>query len=108
MSTVDQLTPWIVAGGIVALLILWLVVRGARRRAVKATQVVTRMGGNAGRALVTTLVIGGAQWFLLTHNSDPRMWAAVLGLPALFAAASLVRMFTSAHHVPAKSKGGRR
>lgn len=105
---VDQLTPWLVAGGIVALLILWTVVRGARRRAAKATKVVIRMGGNAGRALVATLVIGGLQWFLLAHNSDPRMWAAVLGVPALFAAAQFVRMFTSTHHIPAKSKGGRR
>lgn len=104
----SQYTPWIVAIGVLSLLIIWLFVRGARRRAEKATRVVTRMGGNFGRALVTTVVIGGVQWLVLAHTTDPRTWAAVLGFPALFAAAQLVRMFASTHEVAAKSKGGHR
>ena len=52
------------------------------------------MGGNLGRALGTTVVIVGVQWAVLTYTDDPRSWAVVLGVPALFAGSAVARMFS--------------
>jgi uncharacterized oligopeptide transporter (OPT) family protein len=82
--------------------------RGAYKVA-RHSQEVTRMGGNLGRALGTTVVIVGVQWAVVSFTSDPRAWGVALGVPALFAGAALARMFsvtevlhTTDHH------GGRR
>lgn len=103
-----QVNPWLIGLGVFALLCMWLTVRGARRRSATATRTVTRMGGNTVRALVTAAVIGGTQWAVLTNTTDPRVWAAVLGVPAFLAAALLVRLLTTTHEIHPTSKGGKR
>ncbi len=67
--------------------------RGAYRVA-RQTQEVTRMGGNLGRALGTTVVIVGIQWAVVSFTTDPRAWGVALGVPALFAGSAIARMFS--------------
>src|SRR5918997_2019064 len=69
---------------------------GARSgyRVARHSQQVTRMGGNLGRALGTSVVIVGVQWAVVSLTTDPRAWGVVLGVPALFAGAAVARMFT--------------
>jgi uncharacterized oligopeptide transporter (OPT) family protein len=69
---------------------------GARSayRVARRTQEVTRMGGNLGRALGTTVVIVGVQWAVVSLTTDPRAWGVALGVPALFAGAAIARMFS--------------
>jgi hypothetical protein len=83
--------------------------RGAYRVA-RQTQEVTRMSGNLGRALGSGVVIVAVQWVVVSLTADPRAWAVALGVPALFAGASVARMFsvTELVHSPATRKGGRR
>jgi hypothetical protein len=67
--------------------------RGAYKVA-RQSQEITRMGGNLGRALGTTVVIVGVQWAVVTFTTDPRAWAVALGVPALFAGSAIARMFS--------------
>jgi uncharacterized oligopeptide transporter (OPT) family protein len=80
--------------------------RGAYRVA-RQTQEVTRMGGNLGRALGTTVVIVGVQWAVVAFTSDPRAWGVALGVPALFAGSAIARMFSVTELVHG-SRGTRR
>ena len=82
--------------------------RGAYNVA-RQTQEVTRMGGNLGRALGTTVVIVGIQWAVVAFTTDPRAWGVALGVPALFAGSAIARMFSVTeivHHT--NSRGTRR
>jgi hypothetical protein len=83
--------------------------RGAYRVA-RHTQEVTRMSGNLARALGSGAVIVAAQWAVISWTTDPRAWAVALGVPALFAGASVARMFsvTELAHSPSTGKGARR
>ena len=84
---------------------------GARSgyRVARHSQQVTRMGGNLGRALGTSVVIVGAQWAVVRFTTDPRAWGVVFGVPALFAGAAIARLLsvTELIHAPER-KGGRR
>jgi len=73
------------------------------------TQEVTRMGGNLTRALGTTAVIVAMQWAVVSFTSDPRAWGVALGVPALFAGASIARLFsvTEIIHTPTRRRGRR-
>ncbi|HEV7453578.1 MAG TPA: hypothetical protein VGO16_19825 [Pseudonocardiaceae bacterium] len=81
--------------------------RGAYKVA-RQTQEVTRMGGNLGRALGTTVVIVGIQWAVVTFTSDWRAWGVALGVPALFAGSVIARMFSVTEIVHGSSRGARR
>jgi hypothetical protein len=65
--------------------------------------------GNLLRALSTSAVIVAVQWAVVFFTSDPRAWAVALGVPALFAGASIARMFsvTEIIHPPAQKRGRR-
>lgn len=80
--------------------------RGAYKVA-RQTQEVTRMGGNLGRALGTTVVIVGVQWAVVVFTSDWRAWGVALGVPALFAGSVIARMF-SVTEILHDGKGARR
>jgi hypothetical protein len=82
--------------------------RGAYKVA-RQTQEVTRIGGNLGRALGTTVVIVGVQWAVVAYTDDFRAWGVALGVPALFAGSAIARMFsvTEIVHTPG-GKGARR
>ena len=84
---------------------------GARSayRVARHTQEVTRMGGNLGRALGSTVVIVGVQWAVVSLTTDPRAWGVALGVPALFAGAAIARMFSVTEILRTTDrKGGRR
>ena len=82
--------------------------RGGYRMA-RHSQEVTRMGGNLGRALGTTVVIVAIQWAVVSFTTDPRAWSVALGLPALFAGAAVARMFSVTEILHTTDhRGGRR
>lgn len=83
---------------------------GARtgRKAERATREITRIGGNAGRALVIAAVIVAAQWAVVAWWPTPLALGIALGLPALFAGTTLARLLavtTLVQTVP--TRGGR-
>jgi hypothetical protein len=84
---------------------------GARsgHRLARHSQEVTRMGGNLLRALSTSAVIVAVQWVVVFFTTDPRAWAVALGVPALFAGASIARLFsvTEIIHPPTQKRGRR-
>jgi uncharacterized oligopeptide transporter (OPT) family protein len=93
----SQVDPVLVVVVAMAGLGLLAAFRSGARSAYKAgrrTQEVTRMGGNLGRALGTTVVIVGLQWAVVSLTTDPRAWGVALGVPALFAGAAIARMFS--------------
>lgn len=78
-------------------------------RVARHSQQVTRMGGNLGRALGTSVVIVGVQWAVVSLTTDPRAWGVVFGVPALFAGAAIARLFSVTEFLHARErKGGRR
>lgn len=108
-SHIDPLFVVLVAlAGLGALVAFRSGARGGFRMA-RQSQHVTRMGGNLGRALGTTVVIVGVQWAVVSFTTDPRAWGVVFGVPALFAGAAIARMFsvTELIHAPER-KGARR
>jgi hypothetical protein len=74
----------------------------------RRTQEVTRMGGNLGRALGTTVVIIGVQWAVVSVTADPRAWGVVFGVPALFAGTAIARMFSVTELVREPDRKGNR
>lgn len=108
MNQTVALVVLLVLAGLGALAAFRSGARGAYKVA-RQTQEVTRMGGNLGRALGTTVVIVGIQWLVIAYTADPRAWGVVLGVPALFAGSAIARMFsvTEILHTPAV-RGGRR
>ena len=108
MNQTVALVVLLVLAGLGALAAFRSGARGAYRVA-RQTQEVTRMGGNLGRALGTTVVIVGIQWLVIAYTADPRAWGVVLGVPALFAGSAIARMFsvTEILHTPS-GRGGRR
>ena len=93
-SPIDPLVVVLVAlAGLGALAAFRSGARGAYKVA-RQTQQVTRMGGNLGRALGTTVVIVGMQWAVVSFTADWRAWGVALGVPALFAGAAIARMFS--------------
>jgi hypothetical protein len=85
---------------------------GARsgHRLARHSQEVTRMGGNLLRALGTAVFIAAVQWAVVVFTSDPRAWAVVLGVPALFAGSTIAQMFsiTEIIHLNTHRRRGRR
>ena len=92
-SSAPLLVVLVTLAGLGALVAFRSGARGAYRVA-RQTQEVTRMGGNLGRALGTTVVIVGVQWAVVSLTTDWRAWAVALGVPALFAGAAIARMFS--------------
>ena len=78
---------------------------GARSayRVARHSQEVTRMGGNLGRALGTTVVIVAIQWAVVSLTTDPRAWGVALGVPAFARMFSVTEVLRTTDH-----KGGRR
>jgi hypothetical protein len=93
-SHVDPLLVLLVVlAGVGALVAFRGGARGGYRMA-RHSQRVTRLGGNLGRALGIAVVIVGVQWAVVSFTTDPRAWGVVFGVPALFAGAAIVRLFS--------------
>ena len=106
-SSAPLLVVLVALAGLGALVAFRSGARGAYRVA-RQTQEVTRMGGNLGRALGTTVVIVGVQWAVVSFTTDWRAWGAALGVPALFAGAAIARLFSVTELVNSSSRGVRR
>jgi hypothetical protein len=95
--TSSHIDPWLIAlvalAGLGALAAFRSGARGAYKVA-RRTQEVTRMGSNLARALGTAVVIVGVQWAVVSFTTDPRAWSIALGVPALFAGATIARLFS--------------
>jgi hypothetical protein len=92
---------------LLGLIAVWNSGRKSVRKAHIGVREVTRRDSTAGRALGTAVVIVGIQWAVVATVADPTATAVVLGVPALFAGASVARLFAVREVAPA-SKGGRR
>ena len=108
MNQTMALVVLVVLAGLGALVAFRSGARGAYKVA-RQTQEVTRMSGNLGRALGTTVVIVGVQWGVIAYSADPRAWGVALGVPALFAGSAIARMFSVTEIVHTTGhKGARR
>jgi hypothetical protein len=108
MNQTVVLVVLVVVAGLGALVAFRGGARGGYKVA-RQTQEVTRMGGNLGRALGTTVVIVGIQWGVIVSTADPRAWGVALGVPALFAGSAVARMFSVTEILHTYGgKGGRR
>jgi hypothetical protein len=97
--------------GMGVLLVVGFVWRTSRRRARAAADAAcagARLLSLAGRVLVTTLLLVGAQWVVVQHPDSPWLLLAVLGLPDLFAAYALIRALTVTTVDAPRRRGGRR
>jgi hypothetical protein len=96
MNTASVVPALVVVAAFAGLGVLVAFRSGARSayRVARHTQEVTRMGGNLTRALGTTAVIVAMQWAVVSLTSDPRAWGVALGVPALFAGATIARLFS--------------
>lgn len=106
--------PMLLLIGLLGLVGVLAAFRGGARagsRVARHSWQVSHMGGVLVRALGCGAVIGGAQWLVLAHSTDPWVWAGVLGVPAVLAGAALARVFvvsTLAGHAVSPSRTGAR
>jgi len=107
VNLTDKIQPWMLVALVLGVLALIAAVRGTAK-AVTKTRQVSRMGGTTVRTLLTTAVIGGAQWLLISHSTDWRVTTAVLAVPAFVTAAHLVRLLTVTTTEHAPTKGSKR
>jgi hypothetical protein len=98
-------------GGMAALALVLVVVKA--RAGVKRAQVaaeIARVGTSSvslvGRVLVTTLVIVGVQWLVITHADNATLRWVVLVLPALVTAYTLTRALTVVEVTSSRRRGG--
>jgi hypothetical protein len=106
-----NLTAAQILAGVGALLVVLFVWRAGSRRAraaADAARAGARLLSLAGRVLVTTLLLVGAQWVVILHPDSPWLLLAVLGLPDLFAAYALTRALTVTTVDAPRRRGGRR
>ncbi|WP_424184932.1 hypothetical protein ACOBQX_24025 [Actinokineospora sp. G85] len=104
-------TPPMLFAGLGVLLGLLMIWRAGKRKAAVAADA-ARSGARAvsliGRVLVFGGLITGTQWVVITYAAgNTTLLLAVLGVPALFCAATLVRTLTIVTDRP-RRKGGRR
>lgn len=108
-----MITQPVLVGGLLVLAGIVLVSvfgSGARtgRKAERATREITRIGGNAGRALLVAALIVGVQWAVITWAPYPIALAVALGLPALFAGTTVARLLAVTTVVrTVNARGGR-
>ena len=100
-------------GGMAALAVMTVVVKvkaGVRRA--QAAADIARAGTSpvslVGRVLVTTLVIVGVQWLVISHGGNVTLRWVVLGFPALVTAYTLTKALTVVEINPTRKSGGRR
>jgi hypothetical protein len=109
--TVSVTAIQVMAGVGVLLVLAWVWRAGARRAkaTAEAARGSARLVSLAGRVLFTAGLITGVQWLVLTRLSvNGWVVAAVLGLPALFAAHALTRALTVSTVDAPRRRGGRR
>jgi len=105
------MTPQIfmVLGGLalIGVLAAWRSGRKSAHKAQKGVREVTRMTGNTLRLLMSTAIISGVQWFvILKIGNTTATWIALI-VPALLAAATIVRLMAITEIV-ATTRGGHR
>ncbi|EWC58862.1 hypothetical protein UO65_5864 [Actinokineospora spheciospongiae] len=110
MNAITVSPPMLFAG--VGILLGLLIVWRAGARKVRAATEAARTGARAvslvGRVLVLGGLITGVQWVVITYAADnTSLLLSVLGLPALFTAATLVRTLTVVADGP-RRRGGKR
>jgi uncharacterized membrane protein (DUF441 family) len=106
-----QIPPAWIALGVLALVGMLAAFTSGRRtakQAVKGMREVTRMTSMAFRTVVTTVLITGVQWAIVTHTTNTTTVLITLALPALFAGASVARLLAVTEVVHSTRRGGHR
>lgn len=96
--------------GLLVLTALGLISFGAKTgvKAARGAREVTRIGGSAGRTLLTAGVIVGVQWAVITLTTSPLAWGVALGVPALFAGVTVARLLAVTTVIRSLPSGSRR
>lgn len=106
-----NLTPTeILIGGGALLVLVWMWRSGSRRarRAADAARASAGVVSLAGRVLLTTAGLVGAQWLIVTHTADLTLRLVALGLPDMIAAYVLTRALTVTDLGTTRRRGDRR
>lgn len=109
MSTTDAR---LVVGAVLVLLLMvgaasvFRAGRRSARAALGVTRDVTRFTASVFRTVVTTVVIVGVQWVVVTHATDLRVMVVTLAVPAVFAGASVARLLSVRDLVRTHRHGG--
>lgn len=91
-----HLQPVLIGFGVLAvigLLASWVHARRVSRRAARQLAKATGQATSVGRTILVGALITGIEWVVVTYVTDWHVLLVVLGLPALFAARTLTRMF---------------
>jgi len=106
--TSEQMTVALVVLAGLGLISIWT--SGARtgRKAERAVREVTRLSGNAIRALLVAAVLVGVQWAVITLTDSAMAWAVALGVPAVFAGTTVARLLAVTQVIRTVARGGRR
>ncbi len=91
MNSEQLITVGVVLAGLDAVMV-WSSGARAGRRSERAVREVTRMSGAVTRTVLAAGVITGAQWAVVSLTGSVTAWAVALGLPALFAGATVARL----------------
>jgi hypothetical protein len=79
---------------------VWTSGMKAGRKVERQVREFTRMSQIAGGAFVASLVITGAQWFVVTHTQPSGTWAFVLGVPAMLAGVTVGQLLALTDVLP--------
>lgn len=79
------------AGGLLVLVWMWRSGTRRARRAAETARASVRVVSLAGRVLLTTAGMVGAQWLIVTHTTDLTLRLVALALPDMIAAYVLTR-----------------
>lgn len=92
MSTSIQLLIGVGVLALIGLVSVWTAGARTGRKVERAVVEATHTGATGARSLVTGIVLVGIQWAVLTATTDPLVWAAALGVPALLAGVTVGRL----------------
>ncbi|GLY70896.1 hypothetical protein [Amycolatopsis taiwanensis] len=95
-------------GGLLALVWMWRAGARRARRAAETARASVRVVSLAGRVLLTTAGMVGAQWLIVTHTTDLTLRLVALALPDMIAAYVLTRALTVTELGTTRRRGDRR
>ncbi|TDC89303.1 hypothetical protein E1161_21660 [Saccharopolyspora aridisoli] len=96
MTTLDlsRMETLVGVGLLIAVFAIWHSSLRVARRTTEAAHAGSRMVSLTGRVLVTAAVIVAVQWLVVHHSRETGLLLAVLAVPALITAFTLVRALT--------------
>jgi hypothetical protein len=107
VTSENVMTGLLVLAGLV-LAFTWTAGARAGRVAERSVREVTRLTGNAARAVGAGAVIVGVQWATIATTEHPAAVGVALGVPALFAGSTVARLLAVTQVIRTLPPGSRR